>query len=105
MTSVTEGSASKWRWSLLREGVCVCVSARVSTCVCVHMGACICVYVRISCLPVCVCHVSKRYPCQGIGSEDRKQWLEVMEGKEPVYTNIKVLGQWLLSVMAFHVVG
>lgn len=45
------------------------------------------VYLRLFSLSL-----SKRYTCQGMSQEDRKQWLEVMEGKEPVYTNIKVLG-------------
>ena len=26
-------------------------------------------------------------------SDDRKAWLEVMEGKEPVYTSLRVLGE------------
>ena len=41
---------------------------------------------------------SKRYIMQANTSDDRKGWLEVMEGKEPVYTSLKMLegkGWWL----------
>lgn len=33
----------------------------------------------------------KRYMMQANTADDRKSWLEVMEGKEPVYTSLKVL--------------
>ena len=36
-------------------------------------------------------YFSKRYTIQGTSMEDRKSWLEVMEGKEPVYSSLKVL--------------
>lgn len=34
---------------------------------------------------------SKRYTLQAGSSDDRKAWLEVMEGKEPTYSTLKVL--------------
>lgn len=34
---------------------------------------------------------NKRYMMQANSADDRKAWLEVMEGKEPVYTSLKVL--------------
>ena len=43
--------------------------------------------VSLSMIFVC----SKRFMMQANSSDDRKAWLEVMEGKEPVYTSLKVL--------------
>ena len=40
---------------------------------------------------VVVIFLSKRYTVQSTSMEDRKAWLEVMEGKEPVYSSLKVL--------------
>lgn len=36
---------------------------------------------------------SKRYVIQANTTDDRKAWLEVMEGKEPVYTSLRVIGE------------
>lgn len=34
---------------------------------------------------------SRKYLIQALSEEDRKSWLEIMEGKEPVYTSLKVI--------------
>ena len=34
---------------------------------------------------------SRKYLIQALSAEDRKGWLEIMEGKEPVYTSLKVI--------------
>ena len=51
-------------------------------------------------------HHSKRYVMQANNSDDRKAWLEVMEGKEPVYTSLKVLeGTHLDLFPSLHLVA
>ena len=34
---------------------------------------------------------SRKYLIQAMSEEDRKSWLEIMEGKEPVYSSLKVI--------------
>ena len=34
---------------------------------------------------------SRKYLVQALSEEDRKSWLEIMEGKEPVYSSLKVI--------------
>lgn len=49
-------------------------------------------------------YCSKRYVMQANNSDDRKAWLEVMEGKEPVYTSLKVL-EGMVRIPAFQAQG
>ena len=35
--------------------------------------------------------LSRKYLIQALSEEDRKSWLEIMEGKEPVYSSLKVI--------------
>jgi Rho GTPase-activating protein 10 len=34
---------------------------------------------------------TRKYVCQALSQEDRKGWMEILEGKEPVYTSLKVI--------------
>ncbi len=41
----------------------------------------------------------KKFMMQALSNEDRKGWLEIMEGKEPMYTSLKVAESKLMRCL------